>query len=387
MSALKNFIRTASTPSELKALLHFSVNDTPRETLSLSESAMTKTDMEFCYDALAKVSRSFALVIQQLPEELKDAVCIFYLILRGLDTVEDDMNLDEAEKERLLRQFYRSCYLADFKLQGIGDTEDYRLLLQHFDKVTRPFIALKEDYKEVISDICFRMGNGMADCCSYEIKTVQDYNIYCHYVAGLVGQGLSELFSASGYENEDLATEMELANSMGLFLQKTNITRDFLEDLEAGRVFLPQDIWGKYHTQLAHFKAAPYNSISLQGLNALIENALQHFTDCITYLTKLQHPQVFRFCAIPQLMALATLLEIYDNPAVFMQNVKIRKSLSAKIILETTDFESVKKMMLRFMAELERKMEQSSNTPPSLWTTTQKIKLALGEEISNPILF
>jgi phytoene/squalene synthetase len=37
----------------------------------------------------------------------------------------------------------------------------------------------------------------------------------------------------------------ELANSMGLFLQKTNITRDYLEDVTAvnPRIFYPKDIW------------------------------------------------------------------------------------------------------------------------------------------------
>src|SRR5690606_31003900 len=154
------------------------------------------------------------------------------------------------------------------------------------------------------------------------------------------------------------------------FLQKTNITRDFLEDFEVGRVFLPQEIWGKYHTELSLYKAAPYNSRSLQGLNALIENAMHHLTDSIAYLQKLQNPQVFRFCAIPQLMALATLTEIYDNPAVFMKNVKIRRGLSAKIIMETTGWESVKMMLLNFTAELEQKMGQSPNTPPSLWCAT-----------------
>jgi farnesyl-diphosphate farnesyltransferase len=33
---------------------------------------------------------------------------------------------------------------------------------------------------------------------------------------------------------------------MGLFLQKTNITRDYLEDLRDGRAFWPQEIWMKY---------------------------------------------------------------------------------------------------------------------------------------------
>jgi phytoene/squalene synthetase len=31
------------------------------------------------------------MVIQQLPDHLRISVCVFYLVLRGLDTVEDDM--------------------------------------------------------------------------------------------------------------------------------------------------------------------------------------------------------------------------------------------------------------------------------------------------------
>lgn len=30
--------------------------------------------------------------------------------------------------------------------------------------------------------------------CVRQVKTLEDYNKYCHYVAGLVGIGLSELF-------------------------------------------------------------------------------------------------------------------------------------------------------------------------------------------------
>lgn len=50
-------------------------------------------DVSWCYAVLTKVSRSFAVVIQQLPDEMKDAIMIFYLVLRGLDSVEDDMTV------------------------------------------------------------------------------------------------------------------------------------------------------------------------------------------------------------------------------------------------------------------------------------------------------
>lgn len=388
MSTLKNLIKSASHPSELKALLKFSISEKHKQgEINLAEAALTRSDMAFCFDALTKVSRSFAIVIQQLPQELKEAVGIFYLVLRGLDTVEDDMELDETEKERLLRNFYKSCYLSDFTLTGIGDTEDYRLLLQHFDKVTRSFIQLKPEYKEVISDICFRMGNGMADSGSYKITTIQDYDIYCHYVAGLVGQGLSQLFSASGFEAEGLASEMTIANSMGLFLQKTNITRDFLEDFDVNRIFWPNEIWDKHHQELSLFKSMPESSTSLKGLNCMIEDAIRHLPDCINYLSQLQNMQIFRFCAIPQLMAIATLVELYDNSEVFRKNVKIRKGLSAKIMMETRDFESTKQMMLHFIEELEEKMQDSKNTPATMWGSICQIKLALGQIVTNPIIF
>lgn len=66
---------------------------------------------------------------------------------------------------------------------------------------------------------------------------------YCHYVAGLVGIGLSRLFSASGLECEEVGQDHKLANSMGLFLQKTNIIRDYLEDVQEGRYFWPKEVF------------------------------------------------------------------------------------------------------------------------------------------------
>lgn len=65
---------------------------------------------------------------------------------------------------------------------------------------------------------------------------------YCHYVAGLVGIGLSRLFSASELEDPLLGEDTEHANSMGLFLQKTNIIRDYLADQQEGREFWPQEV-------------------------------------------------------------------------------------------------------------------------------------------------
>ncbi len=87
------------------------------------------------------------------------------------------------------------------------------------------------------NSLCHRTG-GIDMYVTYPVHIFQ----YCHYVAGLVGIGLSHLFSASQLEDESLGQDDELANSMGLFLQKTNIIRDYLEDVNQGREFWPHEV-------------------------------------------------------------------------------------------------------------------------------------------------
>lgn len=57
-----------------------------------------------------------------------------------------------------------------------------------------------------------------------------------------MGIGLSRLFSASELEDPVVGEDTKSSNSMGLFLQKTNIIRDYLEDQQEGREFWPQEV-------------------------------------------------------------------------------------------------------------------------------------------------
>ena len=46
---------------------------------------------------------------------------------------------------------------------------------------------------QVIADITRRMGEGMAKYIQQDVETIADYDEYCHFVAGLVGVGLSQV--------------------------------------------------------------------------------------------------------------------------------------------------------------------------------------------------
>lgn len=153
---------------------------------------------------------------------------LFYLILRGLDTVEDDMTIPIEKKDKMLRQFYtyldvQGWNFTESKLRHLGKglivdgpNEADRGLLVEFDVVIKEFSEINETYRVVIKDITKRMGNGMADYANnaahnlYGVDTLGDFDMYCYYVAGLVGEGLTRLFIASGKENPKLTEAHDL---------------------------------------------------------------------------------------------------------------------------------------------------------------------------------
>mmetsp|Transcript_31223 Transcript_31223/g.52206 ORF Transcript_31223/g.52206 Transcript_31223/m.52206 type:complete len:773 (-) Transcript_31223:287-2605(-) len=299
----------------------------------------------FCDDMLNKVSRSFAAVIHQLPRGLCMDILIFYLALRALDTIEDDMEAFQGRNDvkiNYLRTFYKEGLVTDgWHMEGVGEGDE-RTLLENYFKCVSVFKDLSPASQEVIADITKRMGEGMASFVEKDLGQgtvdVEAYNLYCHYVAGLVGEGLSRLFVCTGYEEESVAAVARtLANTTGMFLQKTNIIRDYLEDYVDGRTFWPQSIWKKYTTgdDLGELSQPISRENALACLNHMVTDALTCAPESLEYMSLLKTEEVFRFCAIPQVMAIATLADLYNNPKVFTGVVKIRKGMAAQLILDT----------------------------------------------------
>lgn len=165
----------------------------------------------------------------------------------------------------------------------------------------------------------------------FSVDTFASFDLYCHYVAGLVGEGLSALFAASGKEAPELGDQLTLSNSMGLMLQKTNILRDFREDTDEGRVFWPAEIWKKYVDRPEDLYAPGNEEKAMWALSEMTVDALTHATDALDYLTLLTNQSIFNFCAIPQVMAVATLDLCFMNPKVMKQNIKIRKGYAVSV--------------------------------------------------------
>ncbi|KAJ2444219.1 bifunctional farnesyl-diphosphate farnesyltransferase/squalene synthase [Coemansia sp. RSA 2337] len=352
------FLDWALHPTELWAAFWYVMRHAPPD--EKTNKLQVSGDMRRCYDFLEMTSRSFAAVIQELNPRLRDGICLFYLILRGLDTVEDDMTIPGAKKREVLETFHEVLYVKGWTFKDSGPDEKDAMLLVEFDVVINEFMRLPEDYQVVIADITKRMGAGMAKYTRARVDTLEDYNEYCHYVAGLVGHGLSRLFAESRLEDKAVGEKLELANSMGLFLQKTNITRDINEDVLDGRCFWPKAIWTKYAASEEELISKRGRDKGIEALNEMCVNALEHIPDVMEYLNQIHEPSVFKFCAIPQAMAIATISLCYNNSNVLDGNVKIRKGEALKLISQSTTLDSVKRIFYRYLVQLEKKNDPSN---------------------------
>jgi hypothetical protein len=70
---------------------------------------------------------------------------------------------------------------------------------------------------------------------------------------------------------------------------------------------------------------------ALKCLNHMICNAMEHAPRCLEYMEKIRNRQIFSFCAIPQIMAIATLSMCFNNGLVFEGVVKMRRGQTAKV--------------------------------------------------------
>ena len=323
-------------------------------------------------------SRSFSAVIKELCPELCVSVSLFYLVLRGLDTIEDDMTIPFVTKEPLLRDFDKVLDIEGWTFNGNGPNEKDRPLLVEFDVVIAEFAKIPKEHQDIIKDITRKMGNGMADYAGDEehnlngVKTISDYDLYCHYVAGLVGEGLTRLFIASGKANPILLEKDDLSNSMGLFLQKTNIIRDYREDLDDGRAFWPKEIWTKHVTRFADLAKPEHEEQALNCISEMVLDALRHADDCLFYLAGLKDQSVFNFAAVPQVMAIATLALVFRNKNVFHKNVKITKGEACQMMVEVGNLRSVCDIFKKYLRVIHAK-----NTPKD--PNFLKISVACGK--------
>ncbi len=299
------------------------------------------------------VSRSFSFVIAQLPEPLQTEVSLGYLLFRLGDNIEDTSSLTADTKHELLLALLQSFRtekplskdLQDADVEHWRDLTDGELeLMRHVDEIIAAFSAMDAQAKADLLEQANIMFAGMADFQKAErhdgyvvLSTTKDLDRYCYYVAGTVGDFLTNRFLdyMSGIGEQRKAQLLGSARSLALVLQVTNILRDITDDHQHGHIFYPMSLFDSFDAP--HLLDRENHDQVLQAGCKMVRwlwPAIRLAGAYILAIPKRYH-RLRIFCAIPYFMALKTLSVTLGNPAIFSHEpVRISRGETKRTVLE-----------------------------------------------------
>jgi 15-cis-phytoene synthase len=158
-------------------------------------------------------AKNFAYGIMVLPRDKRRAIAAIYAYARQVDDAADG-DLPAAEKRVLLEDLRASL-----------DREP-RTAMEIALRDARVRYGIPRDALSAVVD------GGLQDLAQTRYDTFDELRGYCEKVAGAVGVACVAVYGSD---------DTERAMTLGIALQLINIMRDVAEDLDLGRIYLPQD--------------------------------------------------------------------------------------------------------------------------------------------------
>ena len=289
-----------------------------------------KTNEAIQEDLLPGVSRTFALTIPQLPNPLKTVVTNAYLLCRIADTIEDDDQLSALDKQKFHTDFIEvvmdKASIPIFtenlsKAISPRTSPAEKNLISHIPAVITCLQNFTPSQQKILQKCVHTMAEGMPlfqrKANLSGLGNLNELNRYCYFVAGVVGEMLTELFcNYSKQINRKYDYLMKLAPSFGQGLQMTNILKDIWEDQKRGVCWLPQDIFQQYDFHLINIAQQQESSLGFNnGIKKLLGIALGHLYNALQYtlLIPRQETGIRRFCLWAIGLAVLTLRRINQH--------------------------------------------------------------------------
>ena len=300
---------------------------------------------------LPHVSRTFALTIPQLPPGLRTAVTNAYLLCRIADTVEDEPALSASETLAFLQRF-KAAVAGRADPGQLARELEARLsertlpaerdLVSHMDRVIRVSAGLDELSRAAIERcvelMCYGMPRFQHNASLHGLPRSSDLDAYCYYVAGVVGEMLTDLFCSY---SPDIARHRqamhELAASFAQGLQMTNILKDVWEDRSRGACWLPKELFARHGFDVEELSPERYDARFTAGMEELVGVAHAHLRNALTYTLLIPGSErgIRRFCLWAIGLAVLTLRKIVRHPR-YTSGVEVkisRKSVAMTRVL------------------------------------------------------
>ncbi|MBV8307146.1 MAG: squalene/phytoene synthase family protein [Gammaproteobacteria bacterium] len=339
---------------------------------------------------LPHVSRTFALTIPQLPRPLRTAVTNAYLLCRIADTIEDEPALPPAETRAFLQRFtavVRGSEPAGPLARDVARHLSERSLpaerelvagMEQVIAVTMSLGAERAPIERCIEVMCQGMHHFQQTASLAGLARASDLDSYCYYVAGVVGEMLTELFCCySPAAATQRAALQELSTSFAEGLQLTNIIKDFWEDRSRGACWFPRELFARHGVELAELTPASADERFQAGVHELVAVAHGHLRNALAYalLLPARERGIRLFCLWAIGLAVLTLRKI-DAHRDYTRGEQVKVSHTAVLLTRLSTGAAVRND--RLLRQLFEQAARGLPLAPPLAMRRAALRAALG---------
>jgi phytoene/squalene synthetase len=274
---------------------------------------------------------------------------VAYLLLRVSDFLEDNQTLPAGRKhdllclwDRILAGLERKRRLLRELRTETWDADDAEAeVANRYPEIMRRLTRLPDSQNQVVIERVRETTQGMAlwQVRGSVFDDEADLDDYMHYVAGVVGYMITEVFSEVSLliagRRERL---MPLGREYGLGLQTVNVIRGLRKDYERGWIFVPRSFCEAEGLEPEGLFDPANLPRSRRVLDRLVQKAERHLIAGLAFVMKLPRSmhRVRLATMWPLLFAARTLAISRDNPQVLLGEAKISRRDVKAIIRHTT---------------------------------------------------
>jgi len=189
---------------------------------------------DYCQAKAIASGSSFYYSFRFLSPDRRRAITAFYAFCREVDDIADECQ--DANLARTKLAWWRD------EISRLYDGSPGHPVTLALAEAIVPFHLSRDAFEQIIDGM--EMDLDFANGQPVLYPDYKSLRLYCHRVAGVVGEVAASIFGMT-----DRVT-LKYANKLGLAFQLTNIIRDVGEDARRGRIYLPAD-------ELAQFGVSP----------------------------------------------------------------------------------------------------------------------------------
>ncbi len=202
-----------------------------------AESPALREAYEQCRRITRSNARNFYFGLRLTPEPKRSSLYAIYAWMRRADDLVDDSLGDEAAladfRERTSRVF-RGAWRPHRDPEHANEIDADQAMWHAFADTVSRFRLRETEFREMIE-------GQLSDLHGAKYRTLDDLVTYCRHVASTVGLVCISIWGFDGS-----ARARRLAEWRGIAFQLTNILRDYAEDYDVGRVYLPADDFARF---------------------------------------------------------------------------------------------------------------------------------------------